>query len=553
MGIAPLSLKNRPPSLEAAMLKVFLVEDEIIVREGIKKNIDWAGHGYEFAGEASDGELAWPMIEKTRPDIVITDIKMPFMDGLELSRLIKKELPATEIMILTGFADFEYAKEGIQIGVAEYLMKPISGAELLSAVDALAVKIEKKRESERLRAFYEKEMAEKQLLERKEFFTRLVSGGHSMKELMDMADRLGISISAVWYNIILFRLQSPAHEADEYSRSLANIEEQLENALADGGSLLFDRDLEGQALIVTAGSEEELAERTDRCIETIKTVIREYPHVRYFGGIGQPVGRIRELSTSYDKAAAAFACRYLLPDNQFIRYDQTLPQGISERIDEPSLSAMDVTRFDRSRVEAFLKTGDVSETRYFVTEYFRSTGTAMMQSALLRQYITMDAYFCSVRFLEELGLKEEEKNLPAIGYQEMESEKAATDYIQRVFEQVLSIRDRAADDRYRDVVEKAISYIDEHFDDPELSLNALAAYVNLSPNHLSMIFSQKTGSSFIRYLTDCRMARAKELLRCTSKRSSEISEEVGYRDPHYFSFLFKKTQGMTPTQYRNRE
>ena len=124
------------------MIKVFLVEDEFVVREGIKNNIDWKSHGYEFCGEASDGEFALPMIQKVRPDIVITDIRMPFMDGLALSKLIKKEFPEMEIIILSGYEEFEYAKEGIKIGVAEYLTKPISGQVLLDEVDSLALKIE---------------------------------------------------------------------------------------------------------------------------------------------------------------------------------------------------------------------------------------------------------------------------------------------------------------------------------------------------------------------------------------------------------------------------
>lgn len=127
------------------MVKVFLVEDEVIVRDGIKKNIDWSGNGLEFVGEASDGELAFPMIQETKPDILITDIKMPFMDGLELSRLVKEHLPDTKIMILSGYDEFEYAKEAIGIGITEYLLKPISGAKLLEAVKKVADIIEKER------------------------------------------------------------------------------------------------------------------------------------------------------------------------------------------------------------------------------------------------------------------------------------------------------------------------------------------------------------------------------------------------------------------------
>ena len=108
-------------------MKVFLVEDEYIVREGIKNNIDWEKNGYDFCGEASDGELAFPMISEKRPDIVITDIRMPFMDGIELSRMIKEEYPEIKIIILSGHEEFEYAKAAIQIGVEEYLLKPING------------------------------------------------------------------------------------------------------------------------------------------------------------------------------------------------------------------------------------------------------------------------------------------------------------------------------------------------------------------------------------------------------------------------------------------
>ena len=120
------------------MISVFLVEDEIVMREGIRNNINWASNGYEFVGEAGDGELAYPMIRDLKPDIVITDIRMPFMDGLELSRLIKKELPSTRIIILSGYDDFQYAREAIIIGVTDYLLMPISGAQLLVAIDKVS-------------------------------------------------------------------------------------------------------------------------------------------------------------------------------------------------------------------------------------------------------------------------------------------------------------------------------------------------------------------------------------------------------------------------------
>ena len=156
------------------MIKVFLVEDEFVIREGIKKNIDWEGHGYQFVGEASDGELAYPLIKKEKPDIVITDIRMPFMNGLELSKLIKKEMPLTEIIILSGFEEFEYAKEAIKLGVAQYLTKPISGDELLKELDLLSAKIEENKREREIREKYLSEMKEDTVNERKVFFEKLV-------------------------------------------------------------------------------------------------------------------------------------------------------------------------------------------------------------------------------------------------------------------------------------------------------------------------------------------------------------------------------------------
>ena len=123
-------------------------------------------------------------------------------------------------------------------------------------------------------------------------------------------------------------------------------------------------------------------------------------------------------------------------------------------------------------------------------------------------------------------------------------------YVIKIIDHALKLREEASGGKYNDIVNEAMRYIEKNYSDEKLSLNLLASHVNFSPNHLSMIFSQQTGHTFIKYLTDFRMNKAKELLMYTSKRSSEISMEVGYKDPHYFSYLFKKTQGMTPTQYR---
>ena len=130
------------------MIKVFLVEDETIIRRGIRDNIDWNANGFEFAGEAGDGEYAYPLILKTEPDILLTDVKMPFMDGLSLSRIVREEFPKTKILIISGYDDFEYAREAISIGVDQYILKPVTRMSLRKVLQELKEKIEAEQEQE---------------------------------------------------------------------------------------------------------------------------------------------------------------------------------------------------------------------------------------------------------------------------------------------------------------------------------------------------------------------------------------------------------------------
>lgn len=532
-----------------AILKVFLVEDEFVVREGIKNNIDWKSHGYDFCGESSDGELAFPMIQKLKPDIVITDIRMPFMDGLTLSRLIKKEMPWIEIIVLTGYEEFEYAKEGIKLGIAQYLTKPIGGDELLAEVDALAVKIEEKREEREIKEKYMKEMAENFLQERRDFFQYLVTGSKSAAELLELADKLQIDLSSMWYNIVLIQIQSMQHAHDEYSNSLIEIEQEMDRLNDKGHLLIFDRNLEGKALLFRADSREELEQAQQDYLDRVKDILTNYEHVQYFGGIGVPANRLRALPASFETASHAFAHRYLVRENRILDSSELERDGYLEQ-EEFDISNVNPKQIDRAKIREFLKLGDREETIYFIEEFFNDLGANVMRSNIFRQYITMDIYFCVIDFLEDLQISRDEVEPFDVSSGPLQSEENAIQYIVTIINRALELRDNTASNRYGDIVDEVMRYIEHNYADEELSLNLLASHVNFSPNHLSMVFSQQTGQTFIKYLTEYRMNKAKELLRCTNKRSSEISAEVGYRDSHYFSYVFKKTQGMTPTQYR---
>ena len=532
------------------MLKIFLAEDEYVVREGIKNNVDWSGHGYEFVGEASDGELAFPMIQRLKPDIVITDIKMPFMDGLELSRLIKKEFPWMEIIILSGYAEFEYAKEAISIGVAHYLTKPISGDDLLKEIDGLAVKIEEKKQERGLREKYMREMAEMSTEERRKLFTHMVTGDISLTELLEMADGLEMDITADRYNVMLIQMVSSHHTKTEYSGSVIEVYEKLTEMVDKIGALIFDRNLEGKAIILRAESDEDLKKKQDELSDQIKDTLSAYEHIRYYVGIGEPVSRLTELPESYKKAAYAYAHRYFTDESEFRTYKDGLKPAVDDQ-DEFSISSVNPKEIDRSRVLEFLRKGQRGETEYFLAEFAENIGENALRSNMFRQYLIMDIYFAVASFLEEIGSDRSKIEAYDFASGDLKDINALREYIKNTIDKALEIRDGSVSNRYVSVIDEVKRYIDENYADEDLSLNKLASHVNFSPNHLSMIFSAQTGVNFIKYLTDYRMNKAKELLKCTALRSVDISLEVGYKDPHYFSYLFKKTQGMTPTRYRS--
>ena len=358
-----------------AVIKIFLAEDEAIIRRGIRDSIDWEANGLEFVGEAGDGEYAYPLILKTEPDILLTDVKMPFMDGLELSRLVKKSLPNIKIIILSGYNEFDYAKEAIKIGISDYLLKPITSASLVDALKRVAETIREERERTRL----------------------------------------------------------------------------LE---------------------------------------------------RYF--------------VSYEK--------------------------YTEFLDKTDYSGV-----DRKLIEDFLKLGSVEECGPFIDEYFAAVGEHNYKSLLLRQYMTVDIFYCVQEFLKSLKVETDEipetlrdiKEIPKV----IGGVETTVAYLKALFHFALSARDKCSNDRYGNLIREARAYIAEHFARSDFSLNMISAHIGVSSSYFSSIFKQEMGQSFVEYLTKVRIDKACELLKCTNLRTAEIGESVGYNDPHYFSATFKKIMG----------
>ena len=536
-------------------MKVFLVEDEYIVREGIKNNIDWEKNGYDFCGEASDGELAFPMISEKRPDIVITDIRMPFMDGIELSRMIKEEYPEIKIIILSGHEEFEYAKAAIQIGVEEYLLKPINGDELLQVVNRVAQKI--KEENESRETLQEGEEDENFEYAKRQLLSSLIDDNASLSDAMEQGKKIHLNLMAQCYNIMMLKLQRKNKEQG-FSQRILELYKTMADTMKeqDGQSIMFDRAPEGKVILFMGSGEEEIRRNMDVFAGQFREILPEYEDVTYFGSVGVPVMRLRELGESYEAASHGFSYRFLTEPNQIVDNHTVFDQTRNEKKFSCSIGSVDIQNLDKQKIESFLKGGEMDEIHFFVEEYMKNTGDAGKNSMIFRQYIVMDMFFAASHFLTQITDGREQLGEPFESPEQMQKIvsdlEATVVYIKELFTKVMQVRDAQTTEHNSDVVENAKKYISENYHDEELTLNTVAHEVNVSPNHLSAMFSQKTGQTFVKYLTDVRMHRAKELLKCTSKRSNEICEEVGYRDPHYFSHLFKKNVGCSPIQYRER-
>ena len=542
------------------MLRLMIVDDEQIIREALSSMIDYTSLGYEVIATAKNGMEAYDRIRDDYPDVVITDIKMPFMDGLTLARLAKKEIPGLKVVILSGYDDFNYAKQAIGIGVEDYLLKPITKNALIERLSEIRSRYEHEKTQ---KEYYEKFQREMQAYEKnssRDFFEALVGGSMDMMEVYKRAEKLGLDIVAEAYNVLIFTMNCDedfSGQRDEYSSWEAESLELLENFFAGHSSAMLFRSNIFSYGVLLKGQRETIEENTRACVDEIRKILsRQDGRREWFLAVGQSVDRLSQIQKSYHTASRAFSQRYLYDEN-ILYYDEmeTMehPGGQAETEDNAYLQKVDVNALNPAILQKFLSNGLQEETENFVKDYFYAIGQEPMESLVFRNYVILNVRFSVISFIKGLGCDTNEmesadtEEVLAESGKNMES---AIAYAKKMISQAIEIRDQNSGNKNRSILKTAVDFIDSHYMDEEISLNTVANVANVSSNHFSALFSQNMGQTFIEYLTTLRMNKAKELLRCTGMRSSEIAGEIGYKDAHYFSYLFKKTQGMTPSDYR---
>lgn len=540
------------------MLKIFLAEDEVIVRETIKRMIPWEDLGFELVGEAADGEMALPLLLRQKPDLLITDIKMPFMDGLTLAKVAKKEIPGLKVVILSGYDDFNYAKQAINIGVEDYLLKPITKNALIERLTEIRSCYEHEKTQ---KEYYEKFHREMQAYEKnssRDFFEALVSGSMDMMEIYRRSEKLGLDIVAEAYNVLIFTMNCEedfSGQREGYSEWEAESLELLEEFFSENTSaMLFRCNIFSYGVLIK-GQKETIEENTRSCVSEIQRILdRKEQKRQWFVAAGEPVERLSQIQKSYYSASRAFSQRYLYDEN-ILYYDEMASMEKKNVTEDDStyLQKVDVNALNPVILQKFLSNGLLEETENFVKDYFYAIGQEPLESLVFRNYVTLNVRFSVMSFLKEIGCDTrtlEQEDTEDVLSESSKSLENAIAYAEKIISQAIALRDQNSGNKNRSILKTAVDFIDSHYMEEDMSLNKAANAANVSANHFSALFSQNMGQTFIEYLTNLRMNKAKEYLRCTSMRSSEIAGEIGYKDAHYFSYLFKKTQGMTPSDYR---
>ncbi|NLI20950.1 MAG: response regulator [Clostridiales bacterium] len=528
------------------MYKVFLADDEIVVREGIRSNFPWEQTDFILAGEAPDGEMALSMLQDIKPDILITDIRMPFMDGLELCRAVSATMPWMYIVILSGYDDFAYAREAISLGVKEYLLKPVSGQELLQVLNHIADRIrEDKRQQANLRSYRDQLASSGQLLKER-LLLDLISGAPEA-EVIERARPLQMSLTAGRYLTMVIDLGQEPVSAEE-TRAAEGVLCRLSES--SGGTVYLGQAQGRFVMLVMGDDDNDIEERTYGLAQSVRFDVERNTDLKPLMAIGTTVRALREVPHSYADACALL--RTLHSAESANRERRIV--GMLDIAPKDSLSLVNVKV---PQIYEKMRHASRHEVDQILSDYIGSIGQTAAQSKLMINYIFVDIVLCASRMIRDCG-GEPQEVIPSAFQPDGTGATAATleeamAMARELLGRALDYRDDQGSARYGVVIRKAKAYIDESFSNPDLTLRDVAGHVALSNNHFCTVFSQETGVTFTEYLTAVRLAKARELLRDRQMRTSDVAFSVGYNDPHYFSYLFKKNTGLSPRDYRKGE
>lgn len=523
---------------------VLLVDDEEEVTRIIMKKIDWEGLGFTVIGSANNGVKALEMVEEFQPDIVMTDIKMPYMDGLELSNHIKAEFPTTKILLFTGFDEFEYAKEAVHLEVEEYILKPVNAVELTEVFTQMKRKLDQEISEKRNTQTLQKYYLESLPLLQSNFYTTLIEGRIPEEKISGYLADYQISFTGPFYCVLVIHTSASQVPKEMNPLLLAtSVQKQVEERFGEKWRAKCFSYLENTVMIAQLKSESEVSDLTDESDRFCRYVLRIFGAVVTVG-IGKVCQTLMELSKSYAGAREAVSYRGIYGSTRAINICEIVPQSVNaaEITGEPEL----INLFKKIRM------GTEEEVSQAAGKYLEQLSSPL--KSLQQHHIDVTELVGALyRFSagNDVEMAEFSGDMSGLYRHLFELEP---DRLQKWLVDIcLSLRAALVSERSRSTrsfVRRAEEYVRANYADAELSLDQICEYLGVSNSYFSTVFKKETGKSFVGYLTDYRMEQALRMLTETDEKSYIIAQNVGYTDSNYFSYVFKRRFGVSPSKYR---
>lgn len=538
------------------MYKLILVDDEEEVRKGIIKKIKWDQYGFEVIGEAENGIEALDIAEKIIPDILITDIKMPFMDGITLAEKFRKKYPVTKIIILTGFDEFEYAHKAIKLDITEYILKPISSTELIEVLLKVKEKIDEefaqKKDIEKLKEHYNKSLP---ILQEK-FFSSLITNGFSNEEIKEKSYNYSLNIDGKGFATAVLSID----ETKEYLKedNIISMQKDIEllqfailNIFKDviikynvGIAFLHDNHIVS-ILIFQEDNKDAIMKKVLTILEEVRLYVEKYIKHTATIGVGNFCDDLSNIKYSYKNAINALDYSLIVGKNKVIYIEDMEPCQIRNLV------------FDENKdrlLSSFIKVGTSEEIKDIINSLFDEIINKKVSFKSYQVYL-LEMITTILKVAEDFEIDidhifGDDYNL----FVELYKFKNLIDVKEWITEICIKIKGYISQSRKnicKLIVEDAIKYIKDNYGSNDITIDKICGILHISSAYFSSIFKKETKLTFINYLTEVRMEKAKELLRTTNLKTFEIANRVGYSEANYFSYCFKKRFGSSPSEYRN--
>lgn len=518
------------------MYKILIVDDEPFILEGLRHVISWEEHGLEIAATAANGVQALEILRQCAPDIVLTDIKMPYMDGLSLLKEIRREGMDIRCIFLSGYDDFEYVREAAKLGIENYLLKPVIPDELsatiLNAVEKINSDLYKKLKSK-----------EDISILRDSILYRWVSGSISSTELIERSSMLDIDLECDTYTVCLVRLLKSDDRLDPAIRnSLLDICNE-ETKCADKAASFFD--MNGDIVLVFPGQavqgfEAEIQSGLESILSKLSL---KHPEVSVFITVGSCETDCMAVANSFSNAKNLMDYSLILPPCSIVNYNE---------ISRSSMNRKEFLNFDFNGFKEMLTSKKYHEGIAYVDHIYNTLrNTEGITPSYLRSisiellYVIINifgAFKVDIREWKDYGDGIFTKIMLMTNIEELSS------WIKKILVRFINLA-ASKETEANPLIQRIISLIDREYRQ-DLSLKRLSAAFNINAAYLGQLFKNETGEMFSNYLNRVRIEKAKELLMNTNLTLNDISEKVGYANVTYFYNIFKKYAGENPTKYK---